>query len=505
MFSPWLISVVLEPAEDGNGNNFVDNNNGLISGTVKDDKGNVLEGVNIELHKLDVSDYDASDDGDLTDSNRAIDDAIGVVLKPGEKDTDNNFVDSNNGAITGTVKDDNGNPIPAAPIQLQLIEGTTTTVVGTTTTDSNGAYSFVDVEPGNYIVIQSNLPTYPVDVSDYDTIPDGDSTDTDTVVDSSVGVTVEAGETDGGNDFVDSDNGLISGTVTDDNGNRVPGTPITLKDAGGVVVLTTTTDSDGKYVFTNLEPGDYTIIESNLPQYPGDVSDYDENPDGDGPDLNKTTDNVIGVTIKPGEADVGNNFVDTDNGSISGSVTSDDDEPLVGVVLQLLNPDGSIVATTTTDSTGKYIFPDVEPGEYTVKETNPSGYPVNISDYDADPDGDDADKDTKVDNSIDVSLKPGENDDSNDFVDSDKGSIGGSVTDEAGEPLKDVILTLTKPDGTTVTTVTDSNGEYTFVGLPPGEYTVTETDPPGYPGDLSDYDEDPDGDVVRVFDLYLKF
>jgi hypothetical protein len=44
-FSPWLIPVVLEPAEDDNGNNFVDNNNGLISGTVKDDKGNVLEGV----------------------------------------------------------------------------------------------------------------------------------------------------------------------------------------------------------------------------------------------------------------------------------------------------------------------------------------------------------------------------------------------------------------------------------------------------------------------------
>jgi protocatechuate 3,4-dioxygenase beta subunit len=64
--------------------------------------------------------------------------------------------------------------------------------------------------------------------------------------------------------------------------------------------------------------------------------------------------------------------------------------------------------------------------------------------------------------------------------DTNKGSIGGSVTDEVGEPLSDVVLTLTKPDGSTVTTVTDSNGEYTFVGLPPGNYTVTETNPPGY-------------------------
>ena len=55
----------------------------------------------------------------VTDPNRAIDeDEIGVVLNPGEKDTDNNFVDSNNGAITGTVQDDNGNPISGVPIQL---------------------------------------------------------------------------------------------------------------------------------------------------------------------------------------------------------------------------------------------------------------------------------------------------------------------------------------------------------------------------------------------------
>jgi CobN/Magnesium Chelatase/Carboxypeptidase regulatory-like domain len=121
---------VLEPAKNDNGNNFVDNNNGLISGTVKDDKGNMLEGVKIELQKpdgtvvkttttnrdgvyvfsevepdtyvikettlaaypLNISDYDASDDGDVTDPNRAIDDEIGVVLNPGEKEeTDNNL------------------------------------------------------------------------------------------------------------------------------------------------------------------------------------------------------------------------------------------------------------------------------------------------------------------------------------------------------------------------------------------------------------------------------
>jgi hypothetical protein len=48
-----------------------------------------------------------------------VDDLIGVTLKPDNKDTDKNFVDSNNGTITGKVKDDNGNPIAEVPIQLQ--------------------------------------------------------------------------------------------------------------------------------------------------------------------------------------------------------------------------------------------------------------------------------------------------------------------------------------------------------------------------------------------------
>jgi hypothetical protein len=57
-----------------------------------------------------------------------------------------------------------------------------------------------------------------------------------------------------------------------------------------------------------------------------------------------------------------------------------------------------------------------------------------------------------------------------------------------------VTLTLEKPDGSTVITVTDSSGGYTFVCLPPGDYIITEANPPGYPGDLSDYNETPDGD-----------
>ena len=46
-------------------------------------------------------------------------------------DTNNNYFDSNNGAITGAVKGDDENRIPDVPIHLQGLEGTSTIVVGT--------------------------------------------------------------------------------------------------------------------------------------------------------------------------------------------------------------------------------------------------------------------------------------------------------------------------------------------------------------------------------------
>jgi len=68
---------------------------------------------------------------------------------------------------------------------------------------------------------------------------------------------------------------------------------------------------------------------------------------------------------------VGNVFEDRD-----GSKTRDGDEPgLPGVTvwLQGLTPLTS-EASTLTDATGSYAFPDVQPGTYSVSITLPSGY-----------------------------------------------------------------------------------------------------------------------------------
>ncbi|WP_353290992.1 SdrD B-like domain-containing protein, partial [Streptococcus uberis] len=73
---------------------------------------------------------------------------------------------------------------------------------------------------------------------------------------------------------------------------------------------------------------------------------------------------------------------------------------------------------------------------------------------------------------------------------------------DAGEPgIPGVTVTLTNPDGTTVTTTTDANGHYEFTDLPNGDYTVTFETPNGYTPTTSntgDDTKDSDGQVVKV-------
>ena len=119
----------------------------------------------------------------------------------------------------------------------------------------------------------------------------------------------------------------------------------------------------------------------------------------------------------PGERDTDNNFVDSNKGSISGTVKDDEGNPLVGVEIQLQDPASgdTPVATVVTDSNGAYTFTEVEPGTYMlVVEKNPNGYPGDVSNYDSDSvndgDGDDGNDKANADNKIPVVLMPGEDD-----------------------------------------------------------------------------------------------
>ena len=180
--------------------------------------------------------------------------------------------------------------------------------VGTTTTDANGEYLFDESNsecliPGASYFVQFDIPEGHI-ATEQDVCGDPDDSDID-----------ETGQTEcvDPSDEDESDNldgGFVplmsigSTVFSDDNNNGVldPGEQtigqkgktitLTLLDAAGNVVATTTTDSDGSYEFNNLVPGDY-IVEF-LPPVSSPVSSTgsapDDGVDGDDNGIQQDTD-----------------------------------------------------------------------------------------------------------------------------------------------------------------------------------------------------------------------
>jgi serine-aspartate repeat-containing protein C/D/E len=78
----------------------------------------------------------------------------------------------------------------------------------------------------------------------------------------------------------------------------------------------------------------------------------------------------------------------------NGNGIQDDGEAgIAGVVVELRDKDGVLIARTTTDSNGLYRFENVAPGTYTVTFKAPSGF-----DFTDPGRGDDPTRDSKVTN-----------------------------------------------------------------------------------------------------------
>ncbi|MDU0421571.1 SdrD B-like domain-containing protein, partial [Staphylococcus simulans] len=140
-----------------------------------------------------------------------------------------------------------------------------------------------------------------------------------------------------------------------------------------------------------------------------------------------------------------------------------------GVTVTLTKPDGSTV-TTVTDANGKYEFTGLENGDYTVDFTAPEGYEatlVNVGDDALDSDG--ASTTVTINNADNYTIDSGfykpvvapepvpATYNLGDYVWEDSNKDGIQNSNEVG--IEGVTVTLTKPDGSTVTTVTDANGK----------------------------------------------
>ena len=178
--------------------------------------------------------------------------------------------------------------------------------------------------------------------------------------------------------------GSICGNVEEDTNNdnvgdvNLSGVRIRLLDERNQLIAERLTDSEGKYCFTDLPEGIYTVSETNLPLIPFDVSDVEGNP----------LDNLIRIDLSPGQNSTGNDFVDEGCKKINGTVLEDldnnvsGDAPINAVKVKLVVLNGTTVDTFTTGSDGKFSFECVESRRYNVVQVTPNGF-IDVTDSDA--------------------------------------------------------------------------------------------------------------------------
>jgi len=170
--------------------------------------------------------------------------------------------------------------------------------------------------------------------------------------------------------------GSISGVVKEDIDNDDQGDEpisdilIQLKDETGAIVATTTTGSDGFYVFYDVPAGVYFVMEINSDLVPLDVADSQGFP----------MDNIVEVVLGAAENSTQNDFTDEKKRVVAGQVLEDEDNdedgdsPIEGVLVTLVSAiNGTVIATTLTDTGGSFMFM-VEPGIYALIEENLSGF-----------------------------------------------------------------------------------------------------------------------------------
>lgn len=248
------------------------------------------------------------------------------------------------------------------------------------------------------------------------------------------------------------------------------------------------------YIPTNgLQPGSYTVIETQPPNYQ-DGKDSANNV----PIPNSIGTDIITLTLSTTPL-TNNNFGELQNGSISGYVYVDTNNngvkdggetPISGTLMSLtgFTTDGPVNLTATTNSLGYYEFTNLKPGTYGLTEGNPGSQYIDGKDA-VGTQGGTLGNDTITS----ITMNSGVNGVNNNFGELLPARVAGTVyfdvnangfldVGEVGIPNVTITLTGTTDTGalTPQSTITDAAGFYQFIGLRPGTYTITESQPPAY-------------------------
>lgn len=393
------------------------------------------------------------------------------------------------------------------------------------TTDSSGNYLFTGLPAGSYrVVVASGLPAGLTITGD----PQGS-------LDGQANVSLSIAQQLTNIDFGYQPNSSLSGYVYRDysvDGVRQTSGPQPETGISGVTVTLTgvdilghsinrqaTTAADGSYSFGGLLAGNYSITETQPPPVSVPGGFYD-GLDGIGtinglPTGTNPVKNQLAVNLGTSQAGVEYNFGENPSADPFGYVyidlnvngVRDPGEPgIAGVSVTISGTAfaGTPLArpltaadipgglTVTTNSQGRWEYPVMPPGVYSIVESQPAGY-IDGLEENADPNG----PNTVVvgnDRFDNVVLSPFPIRGPFNFGEiASNGELRGAVyVDQNRNAIRDgsevgiagVTMTLQGTDlgGNAVlrTAITDALGNYSFASLLPGTYSIAETHPVAY-------------------------
>ncbi|HUA03960.1 MAG TPA: carboxypeptidase regulatory-like domain-containing protein [Solirubrobacteraceae bacterium] len=356
-----------------------------------------------------------------------------VPVTSGQVTTGINAALLSNGAISGTLTDSStGMPIAGAYASVYNSYGY---IVASATTNSSGVYATAGLPAGSYTVKFAATGYAPLTYSGT--------------------VSVSVGTTTSGIDGALTPDGAISGTVTDGAGQTdLASISVTVYNASGSYVTSTTTAGDGSYTLTNLVPGTYEVYftpnsgQNYLPQY------YDGE---------TTLASADPVTVTSGQTTTGIGAALASGGRITGKVTdSATGQPIQYADAELENSSGGYVSEVSTGADGSFTLTGLASGSYSLYFWA-SGH---VAQY--------YNNETSLSSADQISVSAGSTASGINAALVPYGAIAGTVTDaNTGHALPYVEVEAYNTAGQEVGTgYTDSSGAYTISYLPPATYAL---------------------------------
>ncbi len=275
---------------------------------------------------------------------------------------------------------------------------------------------------------------------------------------------------------------------------------IALQGGGETVVASAETDESGAVIFALVSPGEYRIgyrmpgaWRSTVQAEPG------EDPVSFVPQSAESAGESAAFTLSMGQNGVRYMIGAMLTGSVSGAVYDDDngdarwdetEDACAGVNIELIDAEGTTVASRTSDDDGRYEFDGVAPGRYRVRFTGPDGSAFAATERSL-ARGAVQQSDIHVSETRTFSVSGGESLDTVDAGVVRLCSVMGAVFedldadgqwDDNESGLSGASVHLMNGAGRTLLASAETNelGEFAFVGQLPGDYVLRVDAPEGY-------------------------